>query len=114
MSCEYGLLVDYEFCSGCHSCEVACKRYLELPQSQWGIRILQDGPREKLDGTWEYNYLPMPTSLCDLCAKRTEIGKDPACVHNCPAHCMYFGTVEELAKLSAEKGCRALFTPVEA
>ena len=56
----------------------------------------------------------MPTSLCDLCAKRTEIGKDPACVHNCPAHCMYFGTVEELAKLSAEKGNRALFTPVEA
>ena len=50
MSCEYGLLVDYEFCSGCHSCEVACKRYLELPQGQWGIKILQDGPREKLDG----------------------------------------------------------------
>ena len=55
----------------------------------------------------------MPTSLCDLCAERTAIGKPPSCVHHCPAHCMYFGTVEELAKLAAEKNNRALFTPAE-
>ena len=23
---EYGLLIDYEFCTGCHTCEVACKK----------------------------------------------------------------------------------------
>ncbi|MFC1640021.1 4Fe-4S binding protein [Gemmatimonadota bacterium] len=21
---EYGLLIDYEYCTGCHACEVAC------------------------------------------------------------------------------------------
>ena len=114
MSCEYGILVDYGFCTGCHSCEVACRQYLGLPAGQWGVRVLQDGPREKPDGTWEYNYLPMPTSLCDLCAGRTAAGKDPACVHNCPAHCMSFGTVGELAAAASERSCRALFTPAEA
>ena len=114
MSCEYGLPIDYEFCSGCHTCEVACREALDLGTGQFGIKILQDGPRELADGKWEYNYLPMPTSLCDLCAERTAIGKPPSCVMHCPGHCMYFDTVEELAKLAAEKKNRALFTPFEA
>ena len=114
MSCKYSLLIDYEFCSGCHSCEVACKQVHDLPQGQWGIKLLQDGPREKEDGTWEYNYLPMPTSLCDLCEARTAEGKPPSCVIHCPSHCMYFGTIEELAKLASEKKNLALFTPCEA
>lgn len=114
MSCEYGLLIDYEYCTGCHTCETACRKYLELGSGQFGIHILQDGPRELPNGNWDYNYLPMPTSLCDLCAKRTDMGKDPACIHNCPAHCMHFGTVEELSKLAMTKGKRALFTPKEA
>ena len=112
MTVQYGLLVDYDYCSGCHSCEVACRKEHDYGTGQFGIKILQDGPRELPDGKkWEYNFLPMPTSLCDLCSERTEAGKPPTCVMHCPAHCMYFGTVEELAKLAAEKPHRALFTP---
>ena len=106
------LMIDYEFCTGCHSCEVACKKALELPTGQWGIKILQDGPRQLENGKWEYNYLPMPTSLCDLCAERLAEGKDPNCVHHCPAHCMAFGPVEEIAAKTAEKGKRVMFVPV--
>ena len=113
MSVEYGLLIDYEFCTGCHSCEVACRKEHDFGTGQFGIKILQDGPRELLDGRWEYNYLPMPTSLCDLCADRTAEGKPPTCVHHCPAHCMYFDTVESLSKIVSEKKNRALFTPFE-
>ena len=114
MSVEYGLLIDYEFCTGCHSCEVACRTDKALGSGQFGIKIMQDGPRELPNGKWEYNFLPMPTSLCDLCAERTAEGKPPSCDMHCPAHCMYFGTVEELAKLAAEKKNRALFTPFSA
>lgn len=34
---EYGLLVQYEFCTGCHTCEIACKKHHDLPEGQWGI-----------------------------------------------------------------------------
>ena len=105
------LVIDYEFCTGCHTCEVACKKYLELPKGQFGIKLLCDGPRQLENGKWELNYLPMPTSLCDLCADRLAEGKDATCVHHCPAHRMYFGPVEEMAKVAAEKGNRVLFVP---
>ena len=70
------LMIDYEFCTGCHACEVACKKHLEVGEGQYGIHVLQDGPRELPDGRWEYNFLPMPTSLCDMCAGRIAEGKE--------------------------------------
>lgn len=106
------LLIDYEYCTGCHACEVSCKKEKNLARGQWGIKILTDGPRELPDDKWEFNNIPMPTSLCDLCAERLESGKDPSCVHNCPANCMRFGTVEEMSKEVAKKGNRVIFVPV--
>ena len=107
----YALVIDYEFCTGCHACEVACRKALGLPGGQFGIRILQDGPRELPGGGWEYNHLPMPTSLCDLCAERVSEGKGASCAHHCPAHCLHFGAVEEMAAKAAEKGGHAMFVP---
>ena len=57
-----------------------------------------DGPRKFPNGKFEYTYLPVMTSLCDLCADRTAAGKLPTCVHHCQAACMKYGTVEELAE----------------
>lgn len=113
MSVEYGLLIDYDYCTGCHSCEVACRNELGLGAGQFGIHVMQDGPRELPDGKWEYTYLPLPTSLCDLCAARTAQGKPPTCVFHCPSHCMHFDTVDNLAKIASEKTHRAMFTPAE-
>ena len=105
------LLIDYEFCTGCHTCEVACRKYLEIDKGQWGIRVLQDGPRQLPNGKWELNYIPTPTSLCDLCRERIAEGKDAACVHHCPTHAMKMGTIEEMAKEMAKKGNRCMFVP---
>ena len=33
MAEKYGLLIDYTWCTGCHSCEMACKDYNDLPAS---------------------------------------------------------------------------------
>ena len=27
---KYALLIDYEYCTGCHSCEIACRNELEI------------------------------------------------------------------------------------
>lgn len=108
---RYGLLIDYQFCTGCHACETACKMELQLPAGQWGIKLAQDGPRQLESGRWEYSYVPMPTSLCNLCEERVAMGKKPTCVHHCQAGVMYYGTVEELAQKMVEKPKMVLFAP---
>ena len=101
---QYGLFIDYEFCSGCHACEVACKKEHDMPRGDFGIRVLTSGPYQSSDGEWDFDYLPMPTHLCDLCADRVAAGKLPSCVHHCQNAVVVWGTVEELARKAAEAG----------
>lgn len=108
---KYALLIDYEFCTGCHSCEVACKKELNLPFGKYGIKLLEYGPTEVYEEQWEWNYIPFPTMLCNLCEERVGSGRLPSCVHNCQAGCMQFGTIEELAPHLALKPKRVIFAP---
>lgn len=110
MSNRLGLLIDYEFCTGCHSCEVACKKELNLPAGQFGIKVLEDGPRRLINGKYEWRYIPTPTDQCNLCADRVAAGKLPTCVHHCQASVMTYGTIEELAVKASEKAKTVLFT----
>lgn len=103
------LVINYEYCTGCHTCEVACQVEHNLAAGQYGIKILQDGPRQLESGKWEYNYLPMPTSLCDLCADRVAEGRLPKCVHHCQAGIMDFGTVEKMAEVVEGKPNSVMF-----
>ncbi|NTU89323.1 MAG: oxidoreductase [Actinobacteria bacterium] len=108
----YGLMIDYEFCTGCHSCEVACKQRLGLPVGQWGIKLIEDKPWQIDEDTWEYKWLPVPTQLCDMCEDRIEKGKLPTCVLHCCSHVIEYGTVDELAVKMKGKGSKAvLFLP---
>lgn len=114
MSSEYGLLIDYEYCSGCQSCEVTCKEEHGYPVGKWGIRVLEEGPWEIEDGTgvFNYNYVPVPTDLCDLCADRTDKGREPMCVHHCLANVITYGKIEDLAKKMVEKPKQVLWSPL--
>lgn len=107
----YGLLIDYHYCTGCHTCEVVCKLDHELEAEQFGIKLAEIGPW-KIDGErWQLAYIPVPTEQCDLCSSRTAKGKLPSCVHNCQAACMEYGTVEELQAKMAGKARQVLFVP---
>ena len=106
-----GLLIDYNFCTGCHSCEAACKVEHGFETGDWGIKLTVQGPKRLADGSWEFNNIPVPTDLCDLCADRVAAGKDPTCVHHCLAQCMEFGPVEELAQKLGNEPKQALFVP---
>lgn len=92
-----GLFIDYEYCTGCHTCEVACKMEKGLPQEQWGIKIAEIGPWPIEGHKWQYAYLPVPTDQCDLCADRVAKGKIPTCVKHCQANVMKYGEVESFA-----------------
>lgn len=108
----WGLLIDYGFCCGCHTCEVACQKEHGLAVGQWGIKCTQVGPFA-IEGSKKvvYDYVPVPTDLCDLCAERTSKGKLPACVHHCQTGCMSYGRVDELAKQASGNKKQALFLP---
>lgn len=103
-----GLLIEYEYCTGCHSCEVACKQEHSYPVGKGGIKlneIITEGDKLRID------YLPFPTKYCDLCVNRVAGGEKPACVKACQASTMWYGDLIELAKLMEKKPRSALFTP---
>ena len=110
------LLCNYEYCTNCHSCEVACKKYLELPEGEFGIKISEVGPYKIANGEgsgknrWEWHFIPSLTKACDMCVDRVEKGKFPMCVQHCQAWCLHYGEVEDLIKL-IDNTRWALITP---
>ena len=73
---EYALLIDYKYCTGCHVCEVSCRKEHDIPLDEWGIKLSQMGP-VKMRGEWLWDYVPVPSDLCDLCEDRVAQGKKP-------------------------------------
>lgn len=106
-----GIIIQYDYCDGCHACEMACKQEHGLAPDQYGIKVDTYGPKKIGEGKWDYFNMPMFTGLCDMCVKRTAVGKLPACVHHCRPKVMEYGDVEELAaKLARIPKC-VLFAP---
>ena len=108
-----GLLINYNYCTGCHSCEVACKKEHSFAKGEYGIKVFDYGPALMPNGRYDFFYLPAPTDLCDMCADRLVEGKLPACVHNCQSKVMEYGDVEELAKKMTTIAKCVLFAPGE-
>lgn len=110
---DYGLLVDYEYCTGCHACEVACKQEYRRAAGKVGgikvIELIQELPGGRLDIT----YFPFLTRLCIFCTPRVKKGLLPACVMHCMAECLKFGPAEELAKETPQKRKTVLWTQGE-
>ncbi|MBN1631887.1 MAG: 4Fe-4S binding protein [Thermoleophilia bacterium] len=104
-----GLLIHYEYCTGCMACVVACKQEHDYPAGRWGIMV-KDCTRET-EGRVQVDFLPFPTDLCDLCPGRTHSGGKPACVKHCMAACISYGELPELAKEMEGKPRSALFAP---
>lgn len=109
---QYALLIDSKYCTGCHVCEVSCRKEHNIPLDEWGIKISEMGPKKFSDGKWLWDYVPIPSHLCDLCADRVAEGKKPRCVHHCLGACMELITLEEAGAKLAEHGSKtAVFIP---
>lgn len=106
---EMGILIDYEWCTGCHTCETACQMEHNLPVGQFGIKLQEIGPWQYGEDEWVLMNVPVPTAQCDFCATRLAQGKTPTCQHHCQAQCLKVGPVEELAKELTGKKQQVLF-----
>ena len=107
-----GMLVDYEWCSGCHSCEVACSVELthQFPKDHCGIKIHEEGLYPIGEDRWTDIFMPIFTDLCDQCAARRQSGEPlPSCVKHCQAHVLQFGELEDLSQKLAEKPKQVLY-----
>lgn len=110
MTKKNGILIDYEWCTGCHSCEMACQMELELPIGQSGIKVFELGPWKISDDNWQYDFAPVFGDQCTLCEARVAKGALPACVHHCQADCMTFGSIEELSKQLSDHRKQVLYS----
>ena len=107
---EHGLLIEYEYCTGCYACVVACSQEYGWPAGMAGMKvteIVENLPKDK----HYLVFLPFPTELCVLCAGRRKEGLQPACVQHCMANCMKYGRVEDLAKEMVKKPRQVLWVP---
>jgi Fe-S-cluster-containing dehydrogenase component len=109
MTSKNALLIDYNYCTGCHTCEVACQQEHDFPAGKNGIIVTEYVYETPVKVS--IDYLPFPTDLCDLCINRYREGQEPACVKHCQAACMRFGSIEELAKEMELRPKMVLFAP---
>ena len=107
---KQGLLIEYDYCTGCHACEVACHQEHNYPAGKCGITVTEH-IIETMNGMSLY-YLPFPTDLCNLCLHRTKNGGKPACVEHCLASCMTFGPLNQLMDVMEKRPKTAVFSPI--
>lgn len=106
----YGLLIHYDYCTGCFTCEVACQQEHSYPPEKCGIKVTEY-VYEATSKPVAIDYLPFPTDLCNLCSSRVIQGEAPACVKHCQSQCMEYGPLEDLVIALTRNKKSVLFNP---
>ena len=104
-----GILIEYNYCTGCHSCEVACQQEHKYPADVFGITVTEH-VLKTLNGM-SIDYVPFLTELCNLCSHRTGKGEKPACVKHCQSACMYYGPLDQLREKMETGPKMVLYAP---
>ena len=71
-----GILVDMNYCTGCHACEVACKQENDFPVGIYGIKITEMLMSTPGSDRVQFDYVPYFSHNCNLCASRIASGED--------------------------------------
>lgn len=93
---KFGMLIDVYYCTGCHTCEVACAQENRLDAGQFGIKVTEHILQQKQRLT--IDYVPYITDMCNFCMPRVAEGRKPSCVKHCLAQCMSFGPIDEVVE----------------
>ncbi|SIR71836.1 anaerobic dimethyl sulfoxide reductase subunit B (DMSO reductase iron-sulfur subunit), partial [Enterobacter kobei] len=81
MTTQYGFYIDSSRCTGCKTCELACKDYKDLTPDVSFRRIYEyaGGDWQEDNGVWQQNVFAYYLSIaCNHC-------EDPACTKSAPA-----------------------------
>lgn len=98
MKGEDGIVrVDESRCLGCRYCMIACPYDVRVFIEKSAV---EDGyfPEKGLTQFEETSYRRHQVGTvekCDFCSSRIEEGKEPACVHTCPASARFFGDLDD-------------------
>lgn len=104
MSSQYGFYMDLSRCTGCKTCQLACKDYKDLPPERNFRRVYEyTGGNWQADGkVWHNNVFSYYISVsCNHC-------KEPACLEVCPTEAI-FKNDEGLVLIDESKciGCQS-------
>lgn len=107
---RYAMLIDYEFCTGCKTCEIACKQEYGRPAGKLSGVEVKESIHTLPSGRLFITNMPQFTRACVFCAGRVKQGLEPACAQHCMARVLTFGKLEDLAKKIPEKRKALLWT----
>ena len=97
---KYGMMIDVQYCTGCHTCEVACQQENGFSAEEFGIKVTEHIFNER--NRLMIDYVPYITDLCNFCLARYNAGKRPSCVKHCLSQCMTFGPVDEVMEAAKQ------------
>jgi Fe-S-cluster-containing dehydrogenase component len=103
-----GMLLDAERCTGCYSCQSACRETNRVPFEEKWLEVIRRKP-VMVDGEPQLYHLLAP--VLDKCAGCVERENPPLCERVCMASCLYVAPVEKLLPLLKKKGKWVLYTP---
>jgi len=90
---------------------MACKQENSFAVGKTGIKVNEVGPLETGGDKWAWDYVPVPTDLCNLCQNRVKQGKKPACVTHCTIGVMKYAPVSELVEFMEVTPKTVIFAP---
>ena len=96
MTTQYGFFIDSARCTGCKTCELACKDYKNLTPEVSFRRIYEyaGGDWQEDNGVWQQNVFAYYLSIaCNHC-------EDPACTKVCPSGAMHKRALSLSMKMS--------------
>ena len=104
------MLIDYEYCTGCKTCEVACKQEYKRPAGKLSGVEVTECIHTLPSGRLFITNMPHFTRACVFCAARVKRGEEPACAHHCMANVLTFGKIKDLVKILPQKRKAILWT----
>ncbi len=107
---QYAMLIDYEYCTGCRTCEIACRQEYGREAGKLSGVEVKEFIHTLPSGRLFITNMPTFTKACVFCAGRVRQGLQPACVQHCMARILTFGKIEDLQKQIPEKRKAILWT----
>ncbi len=103
-----GVLLNAERCTGCYSCQSACREINQVPLDEKWLEVIRRKP-VIIDGEPQLYHLLAPAlDKCALCVERES---PPLCERVCMASSLVIRPVEQLLPLLKTKGKWVLYAP---